>query len=50
MGKDPKARANIYTSSVSKLEEVLVYNPIDDVAKSDREAMDVYELMMKNEH
>ena len=47
-GKDERARAAIYTSSVSFLQETLVYNEIDDVAKSEREAMDVYELMMKN--
>ncbi len=47
-GKDERARAAIYTSSVSFLQETLVYNEIDDVAKNEREAMDVYEVMMKN--
>lgn len=35
MGKGPKDRAHIYTGSVSKLEETLVYTNIDDVAMTD---------------
>lgn len=47
-GKDQFDRAAIYTSYAGGLQEVVVYDQIDDIAADDREAMQVYKNMMNN--